>query len=250
MLTWGETPRDLDSHLRANNVHLYYSQKWSTHAWLDIDITSSYGPETITIENLAALGGFNYMIHDYTNAGSSTSSAMSNSGAVVRVYKGSELVRTYHVPTGNTGTVWYVFSMSANGTITDHNTFGFESSASQVGAGMPLPTNDMVLASISATAMFSGSIAPDTLKDYEIAEIIEQRLFMYGHLIEEAKAIDTSLYSVESAEALVLSLGNVEKLLNDPYATEDDLAETINELLRIIDGLVFSRESLVWEQAA
>jgi hypothetical protein len=137
VLTWGASPRDLDSHLRSNNAHVYYSQKYSSYAWLDVDKTTSYGPETITIENLSALGGFEYMVHDYTNRYMSSGAvALANSSAMVSVYKGSALIRTYHVPVSGDGTVWNVFSMNASGQITDINTFSYESSPPAVGALM------------------------------------------------------------------------------------------------------------------
>ena len=126
VLTWGQDPRDLDSYLLASGVYLFYGNR--THpdgyAYLDIDVTTGYGPETITINNLAGLGGIRYAVHDYTNfSGSST--ALSASNATVRVYSGEILVKTYYVPVNNAGTTWYVFEMSADGTITDlNNRFG------------------------------------------------------------------------------------------------------------------------------
>ena len=38
---------------------------------------------------------------------------------------GSEEPRVYHVPVGRDGTVWNVFSINRDGTITDLNTFGY-----------------------------------------------------------------------------------------------------------------------------
>src|SRR5690606_13893163 len=58
VLTWGSTPRDLDSHLTGTLdseqlFHVcYYSRKYIVDgeimAELDLDDTSSYGPETVT----------------------------------------------------------------------------------------------------------------------------------------------------------------------------------------------------------
>lgn len=56
VLTWGETPRDLDSHLTgpmlgsSERFHVYYANRTYSHdgeihAMLDRDDTSSYGPE-------------------------------------------------------------------------------------------------------------------------------------------------------------------------------------------------------------
>ena len=55
VLTWGATPRDMDSHLDTpSGCHLYYGRKQcpSGEASLDTDVTDSYGPETINIRSL------------------------------------------------------------------------------------------------------------------------------------------------------------------------------------------------------
>ena len=74
VLTWDEYPYDLDSHMKANSgAHVYYGytehpyESGNPYARLDIDVTNGYGPETITIYNLAELGGVTYLVHDYTN---------------------------------------------------------------------------------------------------------------------------------------------------------------------------------------
>lgn len=60
VLTWSSTPSDLDSHLSGplstgERFHVYYSDmsafdNGETVATLDLDDTSSYGPETITLK--------------------------------------------------------------------------------------------------------------------------------------------------------------------------------------------------------
>ena len=54
VLTWGETPRDLDSHLDLpSGCHVYYGRKQCNgEASLDTDVTDSFGPETINIRKL------------------------------------------------------------------------------------------------------------------------------------------------------------------------------------------------------
>ena len=94
-------------------------------AILDVDITSSYGPETVTIFTTSGLK-FNYAIHDYSNRYSNNSNAMANSSAKVTVYKGNTLVRTFNVPSNKSGTVWHVFNI-INGEIIPVNTVGYES---------------------------------------------------------------------------------------------------------------------------
>lgn len=49
VLSWGEKPFDLDSHLIFPGGHIYFDSKEGTDANLDVDDTDSYGPETVTI---------------------------------------------------------------------------------------------------------------------------------------------------------------------------------------------------------
>lgn len=160
VLRWGETPSDLDSHLVANqsdgsSYHVYYSNKNPSPAYanLDVDDTSSYGPETVTITSFSSLYNIKYAVHDYTNRGSSSSTALANSGATVDVYKGSQLLRSFSVPTNKEGTEWDVFAFDANGNI--------------------VVTNSMTYCSDPASVLSSGASTSDVstmeveLKDYE-----------------------------------------------------------------------------------
>lgn len=160
VLTWGMDPRDLDSHLVAetasgDGIHVYYSNKNPDphYANLDVDDTTSEGPETITITNFEGLSNIRYAVHDYTNRYKESSNALSNSGAVVRLYKGNQLLRTFNVPTGYSGTEWEVFSLKSDGTIISINTM----------------TNNSDPGSV-LTGVSTWSVHND-LKDYELAEI-------------------------------------------------------------------------------
>ncbi len=121
VLDWGIAPADLDSHLTgplsvgSGRFHISFQNKITTHngvknAALDLDVTRSYGPETITIYNKTQ-GLYRYSVHDYTNRLSSSSSALSNSSARVRVFMGNNLTHTFNVPTNRGGTVWTVFEI-------------------------------------------------------------------------------------------------------------------------------------------
>ena len=70
VLTWGEAPKDLDSHLSFPNNHVFFSAKNGTQTNLDVDDTTSYGPETITIEKKLDGQRYVYAVHDYSNSGS------------------------------------------------------------------------------------------------------------------------------------------------------------------------------------
>ncbi|MDD7794505.1 carboxypeptidase regulatory-like domain-containing protein [Clostridium sp. 'White wine YQ'] len=124
VLTWGEQPRDLDSHLvgstadGSGNFNIYYgNKKYSKdgvmYADLDLDDTTSYGPETTSIYKMNSDSKYSFYVHDYTNRGNSSSTAMSNSGAKVEVYKGNKLCVTYSIPTNKPGCYWHVFDYDA-----------------------------------------------------------------------------------------------------------------------------------------
>ena len=141
VLSWGSSPSDLDSHysgLTKNGYidHVYYSRKSGYTANLDIDDTSSYGPETIYVSDYEDLvDGFYYSVHDYSNCNTTYGSyALANSNATVRLYQGQQLLKTYYVPTGREGTVWNVFSITGDGRITAINTMEYNTNPSNVGS--------------------------------------------------------------------------------------------------------------------
>jgi len=97
---------------------------WPEYVKLDLDDTSSYGPETTTIYQQIP-GIYRFSVHDYTNKSSSYSTILSNSGAQVRVYSGDNLVATFNVPANQEGTLWTVFEMDGD-TITPVITMSYE----------------------------------------------------------------------------------------------------------------------------
>lgn len=131
-LSWGAEPSDLDSHWvsaggSAPDTHVYYSAEGSLvaapFAALDTDDTSSFGPEVVTVMPAVPPGVYRYCIHDFSNGGSTTSTALAGSSAKVElVLRGG--ARSYSVPQG-AGTVWQVFELtidaSRNVTVRDLN---------------------------------------------------------------------------------------------------------------------------------
>ena len=129
VLTWGSEPRDLDSHitvLKDNELktHIFYSyKKWNDDneqvIGLDLDDTSSFGPETITLklksdlENDGAI--YRYSVHNYSSKDEIDDNSLSLSGAVVRVYAGNNNIATYNVPMNVEGNVWHVFDITKSG---------------------------------------------------------------------------------------------------------------------------------------
>lgn len=123
VLTWGRSPADLDSHISYPGNHIYWDSKIGTKANLDVDDTTSFGPETITITQKQVGKKYIYAIHNYTNGENPNSSALGNSGATVNVYIGQTLVRTYHATPHKVGNVWVVFGIDENGAFQDINSY-------------------------------------------------------------------------------------------------------------------------------
>ena len=93
-LTWGEEPRDLDSHLFTPEIpgtydtiayHVYYASPGNAQsapfADLDVDDVTSYGPEHITIWDEFP-GTYSYAVYHYSGTGT-----IVTSGAEVGVLK-------------------------------------------------------------------------------------------------------------------------------------------------------------------
>ncbi len=120
-LTWGSSPRDLDSHLkgqRSDNefFHTFYSEKTysegRTIASLDVDDTNGYGPETITLNTL---GGRTFYYYVYCFSGCSKIS----DATVVLTNTTTGATQTFksNDATGS-GEYWNVFALKSNGVIT------------------------------------------------------------------------------------------------------------------------------------
>lgn len=116
VLTWGENPRDLDSHIvgqlsDGDYFHVYYNHK-SQHDGdvevcnLDRDDTDSYGPESITLKTTTD-STYYYYIHRYAGFG-----AISTSNAKINVYQGENLIAAFNAPADlGRGDYWNVFAI-------------------------------------------------------------------------------------------------------------------------------------------
>lgn len=117
VLTWGELPTDLDSHMKTPVIegtayHIYYDSQGSAetppYVILDIDDITSYGPETTTIYDLQP-GEYHYYIHNY-----SENPEITTSNAVVQIFNESGLLHTLQVPTTGTGLYWDICTMNGS----------------------------------------------------------------------------------------------------------------------------------------
>lgn len=143
ILKWGETPRDLDSHLVGptvdgagtfhtwyrNSSKAYYDENENIIADLDYDDTTSYGPEITTIHVLTP-GEYNFYVFDYTNRDETSSTELAGSEATVTVYRNNKLIKKYAVDQTKNATVWHVFRMNVNEskrvTYTTINQYGYK----------------------------------------------------------------------------------------------------------------------------
>jgi len=142
VLTWGASPSDLDSHLwlpAETPYHVAYFRRGSLDACpfaeLDVDDSTSFGPETITIKQRFP-GTYVYAVHQFSSNGSLTTSQ-----AQVQVFDSTGLIATVNVPTQGTGRWWKVLTLDgATGGITEINQIGDGPSPyPDTSAGCPTP---------------------------------------------------------------------------------------------------------------
>jgi hypothetical protein len=116
-LDWGERPVDLDLHFqKQGSYHISYNNMRESadgSVKLDRDDRNGYGPETITVARSEAGSAYELYVIDYTNRSSSSSDALSRSGAAIRVYNSSQLLHTFRIPPG-AGTRWNVCRIERN----------------------------------------------------------------------------------------------------------------------------------------
>ncbi|MDV7392253.1 hypothetical protein RZS08_12895, partial [Arthrospira platensis SPKY1] len=110
VLSWSANPRDLDSHVQTPSIngrtyHVYYSSRGDSAAApyvrLDHDITSGYGPETVTFTRLFE-GTYHYYVYNYSG-----SPDMTTSEALVQIYGQSGLLYSVRIPESGTGRYWH-----------------------------------------------------------------------------------------------------------------------------------------------
>ena len=126
-LTWGENPRDLDSHLfgvpeteTEENVpfEIFFGNREQTingqTLFLDVDDTRSFGPEIVTVPNFPYEGVYTYAVNLFSGTGT-----IASSPARVEVNLGGDIT-VYGPPEGEPTTCWGVlrFIVDAQGAVT------------------------------------------------------------------------------------------------------------------------------------
>lgn len=131
VLSWGESPSDLDSHLICTDSngdvqHLAYFNRTiydsgnDKYYTLDVDDTYQYGPETVTFYwNNSMFEEYEYYIYNYS--GGITGDELSFSGAYITIYSSGNDAITLNVPINEMGRRWNVFSI-VDGQILIENT--------------------------------------------------------------------------------------------------------------------------------
>ncbi|MGK0703858.1 tetratricopeptide repeat protein [Yokenella regensburgei] len=147
VLSWGQSPADLDSHMVYPGNHIYFENKQGENGNLDVDDINGYGPETVTISKRENGRPYVYAVHDYSDRGQPTTQNLSNSQAKVFVYVGESLVRTFYIPKNKTGNLWTVFKVNESGAIQDVNSLsGVSASSDDIKNELvPLLNNNAVL---------------------------------------------------------------------------------------------------------
>ncbi|MFI5235557.1 MAG: carboxypeptidase regulatory-like domain-containing protein [Gemmatimonadales bacterium] len=118
VLTWSATPPDLDLHALVTDTlgvrtEVNFSNPGDTSfVALDHDVTTGYGPETMTIYHMFP-GVDTFFVENFSAGGANPDTTLARSGATVRVYNNDALLTTLYVP-NVPGDRWYLFTW--NGT--------------------------------------------------------------------------------------------------------------------------------------
>jgi prepilin-type N-terminal cleavage/methylation domain-containing protein len=121
VLTWGQSPSDLDSYLWVpSGTQVNYSAQGSLvsapFAQLDVDDTDGFGPETVTISQLTT-GSYSFAVR-------ALGGNFVPAETIVRVYDSGGLIGEYSPPNDG-GRWWHVFNLDGGtGNVSVVNTVG------------------------------------------------------------------------------------------------------------------------------
>lgn len=219
VLSWGEKPFDLDSHLIFPGGHIYFDSKEGTDANLDVDDTDSYGPETVTISKKHFGESYIYAVQDYSNKGLPNSNYLSASKAKVFVYVGSSLVRSYSVPAGKRGNIWTMFKLNPNGEFEDIN-----SVTSANFNGTTLDVRDLATVIMPATdSSAPASPAMQNSGDTQLARKYNRE----GEAVYKTGQLEQAIQLFQQATELDGNYGQAFSNLGLAYQKNGNIAEAI-----------------------
>ncbi|MGT7997014.1 tetratricopeptide repeat protein [Escherichia coli] len=219
VLSWGEKPFDLDSHLIFPGGHIYFDSKEGTDANLDVDDTDRYGPETVTISKKHFGESYIYAVQDYSNKGLPNSNYLSASKAKVFVYVGSSLVRSYSVPAGKRGNIWTVFKLNPNGEFEDIN-----SVTSANFNGTTLDVRDLATVIMPATdSSAPASPAMQNSGDTQLARKYNRE----GEAVYKTGQLEQAIQLFQQATELDGNYGQAFSNLGLAYQKNGNIAEAI-----------------------
>ncbi|HEO9935967.1 TPA: tetratricopeptide repeat protein [Escherichia coli] len=219
VLSWGEKPFYLDSHLIFPGGHIYFDSKEGTDANLDVDDTDSYGPETVTISKKHFGESYIYAVQDYSNKGLPNSNYLSASKAKVFVYVGSSLVRSYSVPAGKRGNIWTVFKLNPNGEFEDIN-----SVTSANFNGTTLDVRDLATVIMPATdSSAPASPAMQNSGDTQLARKYNRE----GEAVYKTGQLEQAIQLFQQATELDGNYGQAFSNLGLAYQKNGNIAEAI-----------------------
>jgi hypothetical protein len=110
----------------TNPFHIYYNRTGDSAAFpfaeLDIDDTTSFGPETITIFQ-PQTGTYRFGVYNYFDK---CEDNLAESGATVQLFRGGTMLDEWDVPTNDTSAPWWhvfdlTFDANGNGAVTEVN---------------------------------------------------------------------------------------------------------------------------------
>lgn len=105
VLKWGDSPKDLDSHVVGNGSHISFRSTNTPIGNLDIDCMEGNGIETITLKN--GNGNYKYFVHNYSHE----EPMGLHSNATVEVFTSdSSTPRVFTIP-NNIQYIWEVFEI-------------------------------------------------------------------------------------------------------------------------------------------
>ena len=128
VLSWNQHPQDLDSHLEYGFSHpaqVVWNDKSHLNGdlILDYDVVTGFGPETVTVKGDAwSQPRLAYSVFNWTRYATPywySVLPIADSGATVRIYKSTGLVRSFHAGPGEVGKWWHLFCLSPQGAVLD-----------------------------------------------------------------------------------------------------------------------------------